>query len=72
MSYIKALEQAGAKVLAEKRFGSYQGDWVVKLSYNGASGWTIFKENAWYATPTKASKLKKVKTKAKAKKVMRS
>jgi hypothetical protein len=42
MPYIEALKQAGAEVLANKRFGSYQGDWVVKLSYNGVNGWTIF------------------------------
>lgn len=35
MSYEKALEAAGAKVLMMKRFGSYQGDWFAKVEFQG-------------------------------------
>jgi hypothetical protein len=35
MSYREALEAAGAEVLAFKEFGSYQGDWIAKVSYEG-------------------------------------
>lgn len=39
MSYYKALEAAGAKVLEYKSFGSYQGTWVARVEYNGEVGW---------------------------------
>ncbi len=39
MSYELALEEAGAKVLEFKSFGSYQGDWWAKVEYNGEIGW---------------------------------
>lgn len=29
------LEIAGAEVLAYETFGSYQGDWLAKVNYNG-------------------------------------
>lgn len=38
-SYEWALEIAGAKILAFEAFGSYQGDWVAKVEWNGAVGW---------------------------------
>jgi hypothetical protein len=37
--YARALEAAGAKVLAEKHFGSYQGTWVALIVYNGDVMW---------------------------------
>ena len=37
--YGRALEAAGAKVLLERRFGSYQGDWLAKVLYRGQQGW---------------------------------
>jgi hypothetical protein len=39
MSYKLALEAAGATVFAFERFGSYQGDWLAKVEYNGRRGW---------------------------------
>lgn len=39
MSYVSALEAAGAKVLASDYFGSYQGDWFALVEYNGVRGW---------------------------------
>lgn len=38
MSYTQALEAAGAKVLAEGSFGSYQGDWIALVEYKGERG----------------------------------
>jgi hypothetical protein len=38
MSYQQAMEAAGAKVLAYEEFGSYQGDWLAKVVYNGETG----------------------------------
>lgn len=35
MGYIKALEAAGASVIAYEQFGSYQGEWWAKVSYEG-------------------------------------
>jgi len=39
MDYEDCLKYAGAKVLAFKYFGSYQGDWIAKVYYNGEIGW---------------------------------
>lgn len=33
--YSGALEACGAKVLAFQRFGSWQGDWIAKIKYEG-------------------------------------
>lgn len=38
MGYSEALEAAGAKVLEYKQFGSYQGDWLAFVEYNGEKG----------------------------------
>ena len=35
MGYITALQEAGATVLAEGTFGSYQGNWYAKVEYQG-------------------------------------
>jgi hypothetical protein len=37
--YIKSLELAGADIRAFESFGSYQGDWWAKATYNGSTGW---------------------------------
>lgn len=37
--YIKCMELAGAKILAAKKFGSYQGDWWAKVEYKGKTFW---------------------------------
>lgn len=39
MGYCEALEAAGATVHAFNYFGSYQGDWWAKVTYNGVTGW---------------------------------
>ena len=39
MSYQLALEKAGADVLVFEYFGSYQGDWLAKVNYDGQLGW---------------------------------
>lgn len=39
MSYKMCLEKAGAKIIACKRFGSYQGEWYALVEYNGERGW---------------------------------
>ena len=39
MGYEKALEAAGATVHAFQEFGSYQGDWLAKVSFGGNLGW---------------------------------
>lgn len=39
MSYEKALIAAGAKMIAFKEFGSYQGEWYALVEYNGERGW---------------------------------
>ena len=39
MSYEKAMEAAGAIVHDFEQFGSYQGDWWAKVTYNGETGW---------------------------------
>lgn len=39
MSYVLALETAGAKVIAFEQFGSYQGDWWALVEHNGVTGW---------------------------------
>ena len=38
MGYQLAMEAAGAKVLAYKAFGSYQGDWYAKVAFKGTVG----------------------------------
>lgn len=38
MGYIGALEAAGAVVLADSHFGSYQGDWLALVDYKGKRG----------------------------------
>lgn len=38
MSYDLTLEAAGAKVLAFKQFGSYQGTWLAFVDYSGKKG----------------------------------
>lgn len=38
--YHWALEKACATVHAFKEFGSYQGDWYAKVSYEGKDGWS--------------------------------
>jgi len=38
MGYSKALEAAGCKVLDFQEFGSYQGDWLAFVEYNGERG----------------------------------
>lgn len=35
MGYKEAIEIAGAKVIAYKKFGSYQGDWIAKIEIDG-------------------------------------
>jgi hypothetical protein len=39
MSYIESLQAAGATVLQEKFFGSYQGDWLALVIYGGKTFW---------------------------------
>ena len=39
MSYEKAMELAGAKVIEYKAFGSYQGDWWALVEYKDKKGW---------------------------------
>lgn len=38
-NYKWALEVAGATVLAFSDFGSYQGDWLAKVEWDGKTGW---------------------------------
>lgn len=38
MSYQEALEAAGAVVHDFQEFGSFQGDWLAKVTYNGTTG----------------------------------
>ncbi len=38
MGYQSCLEKAGAKVFDFKEFGSYQGDWLAFVEYNGEKG----------------------------------
>lgn len=37
--YEWAMEMAGAKVMAYKSFGSYQGDWFAKVEYKDKTYW---------------------------------
>lgn len=37
--YTKAMEAAGAVILASEAFGSYQGDWWAKVTYEGRTYW---------------------------------
>lgn len=37
--YQWVLEVAGATVHAFEEFGSYQGDWLAKVTYKGKTGW---------------------------------
>lgn len=39
MSYEQALEAAGAVIHCFQQFGSYQGDWWAKITFNGVTGW---------------------------------
>jgi len=39
VSYEKALEAAGAKIVAFEYFGSYQGDWYALVEVDGQRGW---------------------------------
>lgn len=39
MSYQEAMQAAGAEVHEFNEFGSYQGDWWAKVTYNGQTGW---------------------------------
>jgi hypothetical protein len=39
MSYCEAMEAAGAEVLCYESFGSYQGDWWAKVTYEGNTFW---------------------------------
>lgn len=39
MVYQKAIEEAGATVHHFEQFGSYQGDWWAKVTYEGQTGW---------------------------------
>lgn len=38
MGYKECLEKAGAEVFAYEEFGSYQGDWLAFVEYNGERG----------------------------------
>src|ERR1041385_38155 len=57
MSYQKALEAAGAKVIDFKEFGSYQGDWfaflddgqIVSGSYGSCSGCDAYQAEFGYS-----------------------
>jgi hypothetical protein len=46
MSYESALEAAGAEVLAFAQFGSYSGQWMAKVRYNGETGYI----QDWYGS----------------------
>lgn len=39
MSYEKALEAAGARIVAFEYFGSYQGEWWALVEFRRARGW---------------------------------
>lgn len=39
MSYMQALELAGAEVLEFAQFGNYSGDWWAKVIFNDIEGW---------------------------------
>jgi hypothetical protein len=39
MNYVSCLKLAGAEVLVDRYFGSYQGDCFAKVSYGGTIGW---------------------------------
>lgn len=39
MSYARAMEVAGAEILAFRQFGDYQGTWWAKVRYKGEVGW---------------------------------
>lgn len=39
MGYSESLQAAGAEVLLEQHFGSYQGDWFALVNYNGEKQW---------------------------------
>jgi len=39
LSYQLAIEKAGAEILLYKQFGSYQGDWLAKVIYEGKQMW---------------------------------
>ena len=46
MSYESALVAAGATVHVMKEFGSYQGDWWAKVTFNGETWWV----HGWYGS----------------------
>jgi len=46
MGYQKALEKAGATVHVFDSFGSYQGDWWAKVTYQGKTGWV----HGWFGS----------------------
>lgn len=46
MGYKLALEMAGATVHVFEEFGSYQGDWLAKVTYKSKTGWI----NGWYGS----------------------
>jgi hypothetical protein len=39
MGYKETMQAAGAKVIAYKTFGDYQGTWLAKVEWNGQIGW---------------------------------
>ena len=39
LGYIETLKAAGATVLADRYFGSYQGDWWAAVSFKGTKFW---------------------------------
>lgn len=41
MGYCEALEAAGAAVHEYKEFGSYQGEWLAKVTHDGRQGWIL-------------------------------
>ena len=46
MSYESALVAAGATVHVMKEFGSYQGDWWAKVTFQNETGWV----HGWYGS----------------------
>lgn len=48
MGYQLAMEVAGATVHAFKEFGSYQGTWLAKVTYQDQTGWV----EGWYGSCT--------------------
>lgn len=46
MGYQEALEAAGATVHEIEYFGSYQGDWLARVTYNGVTGYV----HGWFGS----------------------